>query len=126
MNRRLILASLPFPRCYTNRSQVRNYIVVGDTPGTRAFCIAYDTLVTKPFFRNQAILLFCSLNGFFENAYFALMLLDVANISVTVQVRKISPQPPPPQPQLNKGLRGRVLRASFPDPLVQQLATSLA
>ena len=46
---------------------VRNYIVVPDTPAARMFCIVYDTLVSKPFFRNQVLLLCFSINGFFES-----------------------------------------------------------
>jgi len=41
--------------------------------------------VTKPFFRNQMLLVFCSVNGFLASSYFTLMLLDVVNISPTVQ-----------------------------------------
>jgi hypothetical protein len=44
-------------------SCVRGYIRVADTPGTRAFAIAYDTLVTKPFFRNQVGFLFVHPGG---------------------------------------------------------------
>ena len=62
-------------------SCVRNYIVVADSRAQRAFCITYDTLVTKPFFRNHLLLQFLSLQGFFNSEYFTLMLLDVINNS---------------------------------------------
>jgi len=78
-------------------SCLRNYILVPDTPPTRAFAIVFDTLVTKPFFRNQMILVFCSLNGFRDAAYFTLMLLDVVNISPTIQNLVRSVTKPAPQ-----------------------------
>jgi hypothetical protein len=71
--------------------------VVPDTPATRAFAIVFDTLVTKPFFRNQLVLVFCSLNGFRDASYFTLMLLDVVNISPTVQNLVKSVTKPAPQ-----------------------------
>ena len=64
---------------------IRNYVLVADTAPSRLFCIAYDTLLLKPFLRNQSLLVFCSLNGFLETPYFTLMLLDVVNISPTIQ-----------------------------------------
>lgn len=76
---------------------VRNYILVADSPGTRYFCIGFDTLVTKPFFRNQTLLVFCSLNGFRFSSYFTLMLLDVVNISPTIQSLVKSVTTPAPQ-----------------------------
>jgi len=66
-------------------SCIRNYVSVADTSVARTFCIAYDTLVTKPFLRNQMILVFFSVNGFRWASWFTLMLLDVVNISPTVQ-----------------------------------------
>ena len=66
-------------------SCMRNYVLVADTAPSRFFCIAYDTLLLKPFLRNQTLLVFCSLNGFLESSYFTLMLLDVVNISPTIQ-----------------------------------------
>jgi len=71
---------------------VRNYIVVPDTPAARMFCIVYDTLVSKPFFRNQVLLLCFSINGFFESRYFTLMLLDVMNNSAVLAnvIRSVS------------------------------------
>jgi hypothetical protein len=76
---------------------IRNYILVADTPQTRLFCIAFDTLVTKPFFRNQTLLVFCSINGFRFSSYFTLMLLDVVNISATIQSLVKSVTTPAPQ-----------------------------
>jgi hypothetical protein len=64
---------------------LRNYVVVADSPETRLFCIVYDSLVTKPFFRNHILLVFCSVNGFRYSPYFTFMLLDVVNISPTIQ-----------------------------------------
>jgi hypothetical protein len=43
---------------------VRNYIVVPNTAPTRLFCVAFDAMVTKPFFRNHIILMFFSIQGF--------------------------------------------------------------
>jgi hypothetical protein len=43
---------------------VRNYIVVPNTPQTRLFVSIYDVIVTKPFFRNNMILMFFSIQGF--------------------------------------------------------------
>jgi hypothetical protein len=48
-------------------SCVRNYIVVPNTPQSRIFCVAYDVLITKPFFRNHVILMVCSINGFTQS-----------------------------------------------------------
>ena len=62
-------------------SCIRNYIVVPNTPPTRAFCAAYDVVVTKPFFRNHVLLMFWSINGFTASYYFPLMLLDIVNSS---------------------------------------------
>ena len=62
-------------------SCVRNYIVVPDTPQTRIFCIVYDTLVSKPFFRNHVLLMVFSINGFINNYWFTLMLMDIMNNS---------------------------------------------
>ena len=41
-------------------SCVRSYIVIPDTRPTRLFAIVYDTVITKAFFRNHVILLWCS------------------------------------------------------------------
>ena len=60
---------------------LRNYVVVPDTPVTRAFCVAYDVFVSKPFFRNNVLLMFWSINGFTASYYFPMMLLDIANNS---------------------------------------------
>merc|ERR1712072_699218 len=62
-------------------SCIRNYIVVPNTPQTRLFCILYDTLVTKPFFRNHVLLMVFSTNGFINNYWFTLMLMDIMNNS---------------------------------------------
>jgi hypothetical protein len=62
-------------------SCVRNYIVVPNTPPTRLFCVFYDVLVTKPFFRNHLLLMVCSINGFIDSFYFPLMLMDIMNNS---------------------------------------------
>jgi hypothetical protein len=76
---------------------IRNYILVADTSQARVFCIGFDTLVTKPFFRNQLFLVFCSINGFRFSSYFTLMLLDVVNISPTIQSLVKSVTKPAPQ-----------------------------
>jgi hypothetical protein len=62
-------------------SCIRNYIVVPNTPWFRIFCILYDTLVTKPFFRNHVLLMVFSVNGFINNYWFTLMLMDIMNNS---------------------------------------------
>jgi hypothetical protein len=62
-------------------SCVRNYIVVPNTPQTRIFCVIYDVLITKPFFRNHVLLMICSINGFQQSSYFPLMLMDIMNNS---------------------------------------------
>eukprot|EP00615_Pteridomonas_danica_P010822 CAMPEP_0114372284 /NCGR_PEP_ID=MMETSP0101-20121206/34049_1 /TAXON_ID=38822 ORGANISM="Pteridomonas danica, Strain PT" /NCGR_SAMPLE_ID=MMETSP0101 /ASSEMBLY_ACC=CAM_ASM_000211 /LENGTH=355 /DNA_ID=CAMNT_0001525045 /DNA_START=251 /DNA_END=1314 /DNA_ORIENTATION=+ len=62
-------------------SCVRNYIVVPNTHQTRLFCVVYDVLVTKPFFRNHVLLMICSVNGFGASYYFPLMLMDILNNS---------------------------------------------
>jgi len=62
-------------------SCVRNYIVVPTTRQTRLFVIIYDTLVTKPFFRNHVVLMVFSVLGFNNSPYFTLMLLDIMNNS---------------------------------------------
>lgn len=76
---------------------LRNYVVVANTPQTRMFCIIFDSLLTKPFFRNQILLVFCSVNGFRESPYFTFMLLDVVNISPTIQSLVKSITKPAPQ-----------------------------
>jgi hypothetical protein len=63
---------------------VRDYITVPDTSGTRAFCIVYDTIIQKPFFRNHVLLIFFAVLGFYRSSYFTLMLLDIFNISPVV------------------------------------------
>jgi hypothetical protein len=65
-------------------SCVRNYIVVPNTPQTRIFCVIYDVLITKPFFRNHVILMICSINGFQQSSYFPLMLMDIMNNSAVL------------------------------------------
>jgi hypothetical protein len=62
-------------------SCVRNYIVVPDTPIKRIFVIAFDTFVTKPFFRNHLILQLLSIQGFQNTQYFTLMLFDIVNLN---------------------------------------------
>ena len=52
--------------------------------GTRLFCIAYDVIITKPFFRNHVILMFFSINGYTQSVYFPLMLMDIMNNSKTL------------------------------------------
>jgi len=64
---------------------VRNYIAVPDTERARWFCIVFDSIVTKPFMRNHLLLLQFSVQGFFNSEFFTLMLLDVVNISTTLQ-----------------------------------------
>jgi hypothetical protein len=54
---------------------------VPNTPQTRFFCVAYDVLVTKPFFRNHVLLMFFSINGFTQSTYFTLMMMDIMNNS---------------------------------------------
>jgi len=76
---------------------IRNYIVVPDTINTRRYAIIFDSLFTHAFLRNQMILVFCSVNGFRFSSYFTLMLLDVANISTTVQSLVKSITKPAPQ-----------------------------
>jgi len=65
-------------------SCVRNYIVVPDTPQARLFAACYDVIVTKPFFRNNMILMFFSIQGFVNTRYFAFMLLDILNLSASL------------------------------------------
>jgi hypothetical protein len=65
-------------------SCVRNYIVVPNTHQTRLFCVVYDVLVKKPFFRNHLLLMVCSINGFGASYYFPLMLMDIMNISPVI------------------------------------------
>ena len=62
-------------------SCVRHFIVVPNNPLLRVFCIVYDVLILKPFFRNHVILMFFSYNGFSASVYFPLMLLDIINNS---------------------------------------------
>jgi hypothetical protein len=62
-------------------SCIRNYIVVPNTRVTRTFCVVYDVLVSKPFFRNHVLLMVCSINGFGASYYFPLMLMDIMNNS---------------------------------------------
>jgi len=62
-------------------SCVRNYIVVPASPPQRLFVIVFDTLVTKPFFRNHLILQSLSIQGFLNTQYFTLMLFDIVNLS---------------------------------------------
>jgi hypothetical protein len=65
-------------------SCVRNYVVVPDTRPWRIFCIVYDVLLKKPFFRNHVLLMICSINGFGASHYFPFMLLDILNISEVI------------------------------------------
>jgi hypothetical protein len=62
-------------------SCIRNYVVVPNTPPWRIFCVIYDVLITKPFFRNHVLLMICSINGFGASYYFPLMLMDIMNNS---------------------------------------------
>ena len=62
-------------------SCVRKYFVIPNTPDARLFCIVYDVIVSKPFFRNHLILMYFSTNGVFDSGYLTLMLLDIINIS---------------------------------------------
>ena len=48
------------------------------------FCIGYDVLITKPFFRNHVILMFFSINGYTQSFYFPLMLMDIMNNSAVL------------------------------------------
>ena len=48
---------------------------------TRLFCVAYDVMITKPFFRNHVLLMVCSVNGFIESTFFPIMLMDIMNNS---------------------------------------------
>ena len=60
---------------------IRSYIVVPNTWPTRAYCVAYDLVFSRSFLRNNLVLMWCSVQGFQNNNYFALMLLDVLNNS---------------------------------------------
>ena len=60
---------------------MRSYIVIPDTRATRTFAIVFDVIITKSFFRNHIILMFCSAQGFQQSYFFTLMLLDVFSIS---------------------------------------------
>jgi len=60
---------------------VRKWLVVPDTSNARVFCIVYDVMVGRPFFRNHVALMFLSILGFNQSRFFALMLLDALNIS---------------------------------------------
>jgi hypothetical protein len=64
-------------------SCIRNYIVVPNTRQTRIFCVVYDVLVSRSFFRNHVLLMVCSINGFYASYYFPLML--IANIAQNVK-----------------------------------------
>ena len=64
---------------------LRNYVVVADTPATRFFVIAYDTVIKKTFFRNHFVLLAFSVLGFVRNEFFSLLLLDIINNNVMLQ-----------------------------------------
>ena len=60
---------------------VRNFLVVPDNMAARIYCIIFDCMVTKDFFRNHVILVLCSVMGFQYTYFFTLMLLDVFSIS---------------------------------------------
>ena len=60
---------------------VRNYLVVPDHMAARIYCIVFDCMVTKDFFRNHVILVLCSVMGFQYTYFFTLMLLDIFSIS---------------------------------------------
>jgi hypothetical protein len=62
-------------------SCVRGYVVVPTSPQQRLFCIAYDVLVSRPFFRNHLILMAFSIIGFQHSPFFGLMLFDIFNNS---------------------------------------------
>ena len=63
---------------------LRDYLTVPDTKSSRAFCIVYDTVIQKPFFRNHVLLIFFAVLGFYRSSFFTLMLLDIFNISPVV------------------------------------------
>jgi hypothetical protein len=48
------------------------------------YCIVYEVVVTKPFFRNHVILQVFSILGFYDAKFFSLMLLDGMNNSSTL------------------------------------------
>jgi hypothetical protein len=66
-------------------SCIRAWIVIPDTGATRMFTIIYDVVITKSFFRNHVILMFCSTWGFQYSYFFTLMLLDIFSISEILQ-----------------------------------------
>ena len=64
-----------------SRSLSRFFVFAAHVSGTRLFCIGYDVIITKPFFRNHLILMFFSINGYTQSVYFPLMLMDIMNNS---------------------------------------------
>jgi len=55
----------------------------------RVYCLAYDTVLSRPIFRNHVILQCFSILGFYRSQYFTLMLLDVMNINKVVRFEEI-------------------------------------
>jgi len=51
----------------------------------RLYCLIYETIFSRPIFRNHVFLQFLAVLGFYRSEYFTLMLLDVVNIN---QVKK--------------------------------------
>jgi len=63
---------------------LRQWVVVPDTKSTRAWCIGYDLLCTKPFFRNNVLWLVVTFLGFSSNEWFSLLLLDIMALSTVL------------------------------------------
>ena len=74
----LLIFGINFP---WTLSCVRNYIVVPISPQQRQFCIIFDVLVSRPFFRNHLVLMVFSIIGFQHSPFFGLMLFDIFNNS---------------------------------------------
>ena len=74
----LLIFGINFP---WTLSCVRNYIVVPNSPQQRQFCIVFDVLVSRPFFRNHLVLMIFSIIGFQHSPFFGLMLFDIFNNS---------------------------------------------
>jgi len=59
----------------------RGFVVVPDTPTTRAFVITFDCCVDKAYLRNHVLLMAVNVVGFTHNEFFSLLLLDIVNNS---------------------------------------------
>jgi hypothetical protein len=62
----------------------RAYLVVPQNGAERLYCLAYETTITAPYFRNCILLQIASVLGFYRKEYFSLMLLDIFNNSATL------------------------------------------